>query len=31
MEWAKVNLMNGLWKGALDAARDVSILVPTFA
>ena len=24
-EWTKVNLMNGLWKGALSAARDVSI------
>lgn len=25
MEWANVNLMNGLWKGALSAAQDVSI------
>ena len=25
MEWAKVNLVNGLWKGALSAARDVCI------
>ncbi|KAF8552474.1 TPR-like protein [Imleria badia] len=25
MEWAKVNLMNGLWKGALCAARDFKV------
>ena len=25
-EWTKVNLMNGLWKGALLAARDVGIV-----
>lgn len=29
MEWAKVNLTNGLWKGALAAARDVSIALIT--
>ena len=26
MEWEKVDLMNGLWKGALATARNVSIL-----
>lgn len=25
MEWAKLNLTNGLWKGVLAAAREVSI------
>ena len=25
MEWAKVDLKDGLWKDALSAARDVSI------
>ncbi|KAH0838857.1 hypothetical protein J3R83DRAFT_7271 [Lanmaoa asiatica] len=25
MEWAQVNLMNGLWKGVFSAACDVSI------
>lgn len=27
-EWAKVNLMHGLWNTALAAARDVSVLLP---
>ena len=26
VEWAKVNLMDGLWKGVLTATRDVTNL-----
>ena len=26
MEWAKVDLKNGLWKDALSAARHVSLI-----